>query len=107
MKKKNRYRSSHGGFNHGIDDEWFGEEEIEVHNPLEIKLWVGCQVIAHWNATEEQWEVIAATSNKVVMVFVAKIASSINWTGAQDGNEWDEGSEARMGPLASTTTIAR
>lgn len=78
----------------GIDDQWFGEEEIEVYNPLEIKLWEGCQVVAHWNATEEQWEVMAATSNKVVHGIRRKDCEFNKLDGAQGWHEWDEGSEA-------------
>jgi len=33
---------------------------------MKIKLWNGCDITAHWNVTEAQWEVIAATGDKVV-----------------------------------------
>jgi hypothetical protein len=78
----------------GIDDVWFGENEIDVYNPLKIKLWEGCDVVAHWNATAEQWEVIAATSDKVMHGTRRKDCEFNKLDGAEGWHEWDEGSEA-------------
>jgi len=55
-----------GGDIIGLDAIWHGDSTVELYNPMEIKLWQGCLVTAHWNVTDQQWEVIAATSNKVV-----------------------------------------
>lgn len=77
----------------GIDTLWQGASTVDVYNPLEIKLWSGCKVFAHYNCTEERWEVYAATSNKVVHG-IKRIEDECKFEkldGAAGWNDWDEG----------------
>lgn len=51
----------------GVDREWDNSQAApKAHNPLKIKVWNDCKVKLQFNAVENRWEIIAATSDKLV-----------------------------------------
>lgn len=75
----------------GIDTQWVGDSTVEIDNPMKIKLWQGCLATCHYNVTAQRWEVIAATSDKVVHGIKREDCEFKKLDGADGWTYWDAG----------------